>query len=217
MKDNLIGMKFNRLTVIEKSAERRKNGAVKWVCKCECGNTKVVEGYKLKSGHTQSCGCLRSEMTVEKNKKNAKHGMHGTKIYGIWRHMKERTTKTTHKQYQDYGGRGIRVCDEWSDFSKFYEWSIANGYKEGLSIDRADNDGNYEPSNCRWTDDKTQANNRRNNHLIEYEGKKQTMKQWADEKGIDYGLVKNRMRAGMPLEKVFYKGRLKKESKKTRA
>lgn len=126
------------------------------------------------------------------------------RLYGIWRGMKERCYSPKHINYHRYGGRGITVCEEWiNSFQEFYDWAMANGYADDLTIDRKDNDGNYEPGNCRWATQKEQANNRRTNVKITYDGKTMDIKQWADELGICYTTLFFRITNGWPVEKAF--------------
>lgn len=152
---DLTGNKYGRLIVIERDG--RKNKRTTWRCKCECGNEKVIAGADLKSGRVHSCGCLKKELMAAKQ---TTHGMCRTRLHAIWGNMKARCYNDNNKEYHRYGGRGIKVCEEWcNDFIKFNEWAISNGYREGLQIDRIDNDGNYEPSNCRWVTKKENGNN----------------------------------------------------------
>jgi hypothetical protein len=154
---NLEGMRFGRLLVISRDGTR--NGYSTWLCKCDCGNEKVIIGKYLKNGKTQSCGCIHKEQLARRSKT---HGMSGKRLYRIWHDMKNRCEYAKDKKFSYYGGRGIKVCNEWSsDFKTFMEWSLENGYKENLTIDRINNDGNYEPSNCRWITMKEQCTNRR--------------------------------------------------------
>lgn len=186
----LTGERFGKLTAIE-LVGKTKYGVALWRCKCDCGNEIVVQAGNLKNGHTKSCGCYR----VEFCKQNfTKHGLEHTRLYGIWCDMKARCYDTAHKSHQRYGGRGITVCDEWKDdVQAFYSWAVANGYCDGLTIDRVDNEGDYCPENCRWATVKDQANNRRTNINITYKGETKNMKQWAIDVGIPYSVVWQRM------------------------
>lgn len=155
--DNFIdmtGQTVGEWTVI-KRVENGKNGSARWLCRCTCGKERIVEGGTLRAGRSNSCG------HYYRSRGNLKHGGRWTKLYMVWDSMRARCNTTTNKDYENYGGRGISVCSEWDDFVVFRKWAMSNGYKQGLSIDRIDNDGNYEPSNCRWATAHEQRINQR--------------------------------------------------------
>ena len=143
---DLTGRKFGRLTVLSKHGHA--GSAVTWDCLCDCGNQIVVRGNSLRRGQTQACGCLRKDLLTERN---TTHNLCGTRLHTIWSNMRERCFNEKHPRYKDYGGRGITVCDEWvKDLKTFYDWAMANGYRDDLTIDRINNDEGYRPDNCRW-------------------------------------------------------------------
>lgn len=168
---DLRNERYGRLVVIERADDKfTKDGKriKQWLCKCDCGNRKIARQQDLRCGHTTSCGCYHKEIV---GKLNRTHGLaHKSHLYSVWKNIKDRCYREKCKSYHNYGGRGIAMCDEWrNDYKAFYDWSMANGYKEEqtpggvniLSIDRIDNDGNYEPSNCRWVTSEIQASNKR--------------------------------------------------------
>lgn len=197
---DLTGQKFGRLTVIER-AENAKQGQARWMCQCDCGTKTVVMGKLLRNGNTQSCGCLHKEITGYKHRI---HGQSETRVYRIWCGMKNRCYNSNIPAYKNYGGRGITVCDEWQhDFKSFYDWSMTNGYSDELTIDRINPDGNYEPTNCRWVTVKEQQSNKRNNHLITYNGETHTAKQWSEIKGIKRTTLEERLKRGWSVQKTL--------------
>lgn len=189
---DLTGQRFMHLLVLELVGKNKEGRAI-WLCKCDCGNYHKTLGKYLLSGETTSCGCRRKQILADTTKRQTTHQMTNTKIYNSWNSMKHRCSNPNSQDYCNYGGRGIKVCDEWNKFENFYDWAINNGYVEGLTIDRIDVNGNYEPSNCRWADHKTQGNNTRRNHYLTYKGKTKTMAEWAEEIGIEYTTLRSRI------------------------
>lgn len=202
--NDLTGKMFGRLTVIEVAqTETRKTY---WKCLCKCGNYKIARSDSLQCGAITSCGCLKAEQDRINLIKNHSHKMSGTRLYNEWQRMKGRCLNKNNPDYMDYGGRGITICEEWKkDFSKFKEWAMENGYSDKLSIDRIDNNKGYSPDNCRWADDKTQANNRRSNIKVTIGTETKSLKQWCEMYGLDYShihyLVKKN--PNMPIDELI--------------
>ena len=164
---DLTGMEFGHLSV------KGYAGGLKWDCVCVCGRRITVNGRKLRDGLTKSCGCMRCEFI---RKAKTHHGGSRSRLYNIWKGMKSRTTNPNHKNFDRYGGRGIKVCQEWAEsYEAFRDWAMSAGYEEPLTIDRIDCDGDYCPENCRWVTRKVQAINRHtsNKYLKEREKKKE--------------------------------------------
>ena len=193
----MIGKTFGRLLVLEQLDDRitkSGNNIIMYLCECECGNRIEVQGGHLRSGHTNSCGCYKKDRILEAHGTIA---MDNPRLYGIWGKMKQRCNNKNYKQYYLYGGRGIKVCEEWNEFEPFYNWAMSNGYRDDLSIDRINNDGNYEPNNCRWADKYIQARNKRNNVLIEDEdGQMLVLEVFARKYNIQSSTIKYRYLQG---------------------
>ena len=197
---DLTGKKFGMLTVLKRAENVGKN--TMWLCKCDCGKETTTSGGRLVSGVTRSCGCLKFVGY------NWKHEGANTRIYNIWSSMKQRCINPNSHAYKWYGERGISICTEWlgeHGFENFREWSLSNGYEENLTIDRIDNNGNYEPSNCRWVDMKTQENNKRGNRIIEYKGESHTITEWSEITGIKIGTISSRLKRGWSYEDCIEK------------
>lgn len=183
---DMTGLKFNRLTIIERYYKGSSNRTL-WLCKCDCGNEVVAEGYQIRKGYTKSCGCYRDEKVGDLNKSHGKRNSH---LYTIYSAMKARCNNPNNKAYENYGGRGIKVCKEWDeDFERFYDWAKQNGYNKKLTLDRINVNEGYYPQNCRWITMKEQQSNRRDNIFIEHNGVKKTVNELAEEKGVSYNYI----------------------------
>ncbi len=206
---DLTGQRYGMLVVIKKCEDYRVYSSgrktIQWLCKCDCGNYKKVAALHLRNGDIVSCGCYGYKQRKEAVSK-PKHGFSRTRIYHLYQNMKYRCQSSTSTVYDDYGGRGIEVCDEWSGkegFTNFYNWAIKNGYDDKLSIDRIDVNGNYSPDNCRWADTEIQCNNTRKSVKLTYKGKTMTAAQWGRELGLDRHTIYWRIKKGLPIEEVL--------------
>ena len=169
-----IGEKHNYLT-IEKFDHFDSCYRLHYICRCKCGNRKIIRYDHLCTNGVQSCGCIRKEG------RNKKHGFYGKneRLCKIWDCIKRRCNNPKNPNFKYYGGRGIKICDEWSgNLSNFFEWAVNNGYRDDLTIDRIDVNGNYEPSNCRWIPFREQAQNKRANHYISVDEDKKCLAEW---------------------------------------
>ena len=193
-----IGDRFDRLVVLRLSRRTPRKYFV-W-CQCDCGNIKEFCTSDLVSGRVHSCGCFAKEILIKRGENKIKE----RKLHEVFLSIKKRCNNPRSNAYKNYGGRGIKVCDEWGDrkfgYRRFEKWALENGYKQGLSIDRIDVNGNYCPENCRWVDWKTQCNNKRVNRYFFVNGEKLTIAQIADKFGIDYALIKCRVRRGWSID-----------------
>lgn len=196
---DITGNRYGRLVV--KGYAYSKGKYTFWICRCDCGNGKIIRKDSLTTGNTRSCGCLDTET---KKKIFTKHGMYGTSTYNIWAAMLSRCNNPKQLEYHNYGGRGIKVCIEWEDFTNFL--NDMGEKPEGMSIDRIDVNKGYSKENCRWATNDTQQNNRRDCLYITYKGRKQTLKQWSRELGINCKTLNYRIyKANWPIEKAFTK------------
>ena len=195
----MIGKKFGRWTVIELFGKNGKASTLAYKCKCTCGNEKVVNGAKLRTGESRSCGCLKAE-TQTAHGDSAK----GKRLYHIWENMKQRCTNPSNSNYSRYGGRGISICKEWlNSYVAFKEWALQNGYSDTLTLDRINNNGNYCPENCRWATKAMQDQNKRQSVMIDVGGVKKCATEWAREFGIRPGTVLSRIHYGWSTDKLF--------------
>lgn len=196
---DLTNRRFNRLTALERVLNQGKK--VVWKCKCDCGNITYVSTSNLTCNRTKSCGCLKDEKLIQRS---TTHNQRHTKLYEVWKTMKQRCFNPNNSSYKNYGGRGIIVCDNWKNsFQSFYDWSIQNGYKTNLSIDRINNNKDYCPENCRWADRQTQSNNTRTNHYITCNNETKTLADWVRSSNLKYGCVFNRIKKGWSIDKAL--------------
>ena len=194
---DLVGSRFGRLVVLEKSQNKSKWGEIFWLCKCDCGNTKTVRANQLTRGVTKSCGCLQREAVTH-------HGMTKTPTFKSWESMKQRCLNQNSPDYSNYGGRGIQVCERWvSSFDTFL--ADMGDRPAGTTLDRIDPNGNYEPSNCRWASGKTQNNNQRATKRYLFNGKELTASEISELTGVQQRLIVDRMRAGWKIEDAVNK------------
>ncbi len=194
------GALFGRWEVQRELPERRKGGRV-YLCRCLCGAEKAVPGTYLQSGNSKSCGCLQKELSKSRQ---TRHGMFGTLEYNAWMSMWARCTNPRHKAFHNYGGRGIRVCSAWKDFSVFYR-DVGARPSPRHQLDRENNSRGYTKSNARWALPKANIRNRRNTVLVRHQGTLKPLALAAEIEGLKYATVLYRLRAGWPLSKLFEK------------
>lgn len=188
---DLTGQVFGRWTVLGFSHKNSQHH-IFWKCQCSCGNVKDINGVSLRFGYSQSCGCLKRDITSEVHKTHGESG--NNRIYPVWKTMKSRCFNVNSTKYSKYGGRGITVCDRWKDsFENFYK-DMGEPPTDKHQIDRIDNDGPYSPENCRWVTNSQNARNKKNNKMITYQGKTQCLADWVDELGLNYTKVEQRLR-----------------------
>lgn len=206
---DLTGKKFGKLTVVgfSRDVKSGKRNRKYWNCICECGGTKEVRTDCLTSGNTTSCGCKHKEISYKNLTTDyafkPKYKIQNKRLYGIWQGMIKRCTDVNNRRYERYMKRGISVCDEWFNYDNFALWSLFNGYKDNLTIDRINNNGNYEPSNCRWISIKEQCRNRSTNIKVSYKGQEVTLIELSEIVGIEYSCLNARYRRGDRNEKLI--------------
>jgi len=202
---NMTGMVFSRLTVT--SYAYQKNKIAYWNCLCECGKTCVVNGSFLRGGGTRSCGCIFKEhlstLSAPRIHGESETNKTRTKEYIAWTSIQGRCTNPNNKDYPRYGGRGISVCDRWLNSYENFLADMGRKPTPQHSIDRKDNDGNYDPSNCRWATLEEQGNNKRNNTFLTFEGMTLTIAEWARKINIPQNTLHARLRRNLPLEKAL--------------
>lgn len=184
--NDLTGQRFGHL-LVEKLDHRTSKRKYYWRCICDCGNVCVVQASKLTTGYTKSCGCLRHNSPPNKT-----HGLKDDELYPVWCQMRYRCENPNHQAYKWYGAKGVKVCESWHDFKTFYDWMHANNWKRGLTIDRINTNGNYEPDNCRLVSMEIQQNNRNNNIRIECGGELHTISEWSKIIGVGRGTIYHR-------------------------
>jgi hypothetical protein len=197
------GKKYNRLTILDFSHKDKYKRYFNVLC--DCGSKKTMNIHWIISGNSKSCGCLMREIAAELCRNKATHGKSGTRIYNIWIGIINRCNNSTWKEYAKYGARGIMVCNDWLDYKTFEYWVNSSGYSDDLSIDRIDNNGNYEPSNCKWSTPTEQANNRRSSVYLEYNGEIKTIANWSRVFNVSQGVIGQRVKMGWSIEDAISK------------
>lgn len=203
----MLGRQFGRLTVVRRTQDAGRGAH--YLCECSCGGGCIRAGRALraaeKHGHASGCGCTLAIAQRANGRANRTHG-HGKgatrKLYDVWRQMHRRCTDPACKDYPAWGGRGISVSEEWGDVSAFVAWAQASGYREGLTIERRDNNAGYSPDNCRWIVNELQASNTRRLRSVVAFGRAQRLDEWAAETGVAYRTIIHRLKMGWPAERA---------------
>jgi hypothetical protein len=198
------GQRYGRLVAID-FVDRNRRREARWRFRCDCGQEYFAQAGDVRFGGTKSCGCLRFEQAAAMGRASATHGMHGTSGYKSWESIYQRCNNHKSKHFPRYGGRGIKVCERWKSFENFYA-DMGPRPSKKHSIERDDNDGDYEPTNCRWATPKEQARNRRDNRLISIDGSEITMAEAAERFGINYHALFQRLDRGWTVERALAKG-----------
>lgn len=204
---NLVGRKFGLLTVksidhiFQRFNKKGQKDGVRYYykCICECGNEIIVEGYHLLRNKTKSCGCLKHKAH------HVTHGLGKPTTFSHWVNMKTRCLNKNNVKYKSYGGRGINICDEWLSFENFHYWAINNGFREDLTLERIDVNGNYEPNNCTWITMEQQAKNKRNVVNYTFNGKTMNINEWTKYLGFGKETIRARLKRGWTIEESLSK------------
>ena len=205
---DITGQRFGRLVVLRRNGSDKDSKPV-WECRCDCGAITNVRGYvlKRKKRPTRSCGCLARETATTTMKRRIKHGQSRrnkhTQLYRRWITIKQRCYDKSHMSYKNYGGRGVRMCEKWRDDFEAFAAYIGDPPEKGATIDRLDVDKNYEPGNIKWATRKEQANNRRNNNVLSFNGIEMTVTQWAEELNILPVTLFSRIRLDWDVERIL--------------
>ena len=187
------GIPDSRIIVVKQTGKDKYRNNM-YLCECSCGKSFETTSTSIFNGRCKSCGCLKVETALKNMASFKKHGLAKTRPYQIWSNMKRRCYNHTDSEYKNYGGRGIKICDEWlEDFVSFYEWAQSSGYNDFLTIDRKDVDGDYCPENCRWVTMRVQCNNKTDNHNITYNGETHTLSQWSEILDVNYYTLRSRI------------------------
>ena len=200
---DLTNKRFGRLVALE--IDKTKTRRIYWLCKCDCRNIVSVSSIKLTSGETKSCGCLRKEKLSITRKK---HGLTKQSLHNAWINMKTRCDNPNYNEFERYGGRGITYCEEWKSFENFMSWALQNGYQDikksngrnVLSLDRINNNGNYEPANCRWVTALQQGRNKCNNKIYQYKGNKYCISALQEISAVSIDTIRRRIKNGWNVE-----------------
>jgi hypothetical protein len=200
---DLTGQRFGFLLVTD-CAGRDPWGQALWNCLCDCGQTHVAKGAKLRTAEVRSCGCKTSDLKRVKLTRHGHSPWNGLRSheYSCWTAMKSRCRHTRRRDYKHYGGRGIRVCERWQVFENFLA-DMGRSPSPGHTVDRIDSNGNYEPSNCRWATQREQCNNKRDTIWLTYKGERATLLQWAERTGIGWHAMYQRRRRGWSVDKMI--------------
>jgi hypothetical protein len=194
---DLTGQRYGTLTVLRRAANRTTHGKAQWICECDCGEWAVVIAGDLLNGTTKSCGCLQRLRTSQAR---TTHGLSATRAYSTWKQMMARCYEPTAKGYESYGGRGIRVHPRWVTVGGFV--ADMGHPPEGRTLERINNDGNYEPANCRWGTPREQAQNRRSTRMVTYRGETLCAAEWARRIGVNRSTILRRL-SRLPVDEAL--------------